>query len=119
MTQESGQMSSASERELSNEVRKLTSSNQQQVTVNKNLSSKILILEKNFLDERRQRLDLEKKLAMTPAPMPDNKENGFNNVNTVDDLIRVQNQLNDVRYRVAQHNQNRMWASDSFNFIPA
>jgi hypothetical protein len=59
-----------------------------------------LVLEKNFLDERRHRFDLEKKLAMGPGPSPVGKENGSQSVNTVDDLIRVKNQLNDVRLRV-------------------
>ena len=58
------------------------------------------MLEKNFLNERRQRLDLEKKLAMGPGPAPVGKENGVQSVNTVDDLIRVKQELNAVRLRV-------------------
>ena len=89
---------------------KLSEDLKQQVKVNKTLSvskilftfavylltnfiqSKILVHEKNFLDERRHRLDLEKKLAMGPGPAAIGKENGaIQSVNTVDDLIRVKN----------------------------
>jgi len=84
-------MNTASERELTRENNKLNEELKQQVKVNKTLSNKILICEKQFLDERRHRLDLEKKLAMGPSAAPIGQENGIQSVNTVDDLIRVKN----------------------------
>jgi len=60
------------------------------VTANTQLSSKKLSLEKQLLEEQRKRVDLEKKLLMGPGPQASvGKENGIQNVNTIDDLKRV------------------------------
>lgn len=91
MQDDEGTMNTQSERELARENTKVSEELKQQIKVNKTLSSKILVHEKSFLDERRHRLDLEKKLAMGPGPAAVGKENGVQSVNTVDDLIRVKN----------------------------
>jgi hypothetical protein len=59
------------------------------------------MLEKNLLDERRARLDLEKKLAREPVHLPTASMNS--NINSVSDLNDVRNSLNQVRYAVHQN----------------
>jgi hypothetical protein len=63
------------------------------------------MLEKNLLDERRARLDLEKKLAREPVQLPTASMNGSmnSNINSVSDLNDVRNSLNQVRYAVHQN----------------
>jgi len=54
------------------------------------------MLEKNLLDERRARLDLEKKLAREPVQLPEHGINGNMNrsISSVSDLNEIRNSLN-------------------------
>ena len=54
--------SSVNERELNRQLEKMTHQYNQQVTVNKTLSSKLMIQEKAYIDEKRAKIDLEKRL---------------------------------------------------------
>ena len=54
--------SSVNERELNRQLEKMTHQYNQQVTVNKTLSSKLMIQEKAYIDEKRAKMDLEKRL---------------------------------------------------------
>lgn len=60
------------------------------------------MLEKSLLDERRARLDLEKKAAREPVMLPSQAMNvNMNgNIKNVSDLNDVRNSLNQVRYAV-------------------
>ena len=60
---ETGMKSSVSERELTKQIKKMSNQLQQQITVNKTLSAKLMAQEKACLDERRARQDLEKRLS--------------------------------------------------------
>ena len=55
--------SSVSERELNKQIKKMSNQLQQQIKVNKTLSTKLLSQEKAYLDEKRARQDLEKRLS--------------------------------------------------------
>ena len=68
--QDSGILQSTGERELSKQIKKLTSQLQQQVTVNKTLSSKLLIQEKACIDEKRTRMELEKRYSAAVSSRP-------------------------------------------------
>ena len=60
---ETGMKSSVSERELTKQIKKMSNQLQQQITVNKTLSAKLMTQEKAFMDEKRARQDLEKRLS--------------------------------------------------------
>ena len=70
MEQEHGMQSTVNERELTRQIKKLNNQYQQQVTVNKTLSSKLMIQEKSYVDEKRLRLDLEKRLSAVLSSQP-------------------------------------------------
>ena len=61
---------SVGERELIKQIKKLTNQLQQQVTVNKTLSSKLMMQEKASIDEKRARLEVEKRLSAALASRP-------------------------------------------------
>ena len=62
LEQDTGMKSSVNERELNRQLEKMTHQYNQQVTVNKTLSSKLMIQEKAYIDEKRAKIDLEKRL---------------------------------------------------------
>ena len=70
LEQDTGLQSSVNERELTKQIKKLTNQYNQQITVNKTLSSKLMIQEKAYIDEKRAKLDLEKRLNVMMSSRP-------------------------------------------------
>ena len=76
--------------------------------MNKTLSSKLMIQEKSYVDEKRLRLDLEKRLSAVlssqPAAGPGRgaSSDGISDQNQVDDLVQMQYSLASVNQRVKQ-----------------
>lgn len=80
----------STERELNKQFQAMTEQYKIQVAANKKLSANNLSMEKQLLDEKRKRLDLERKLAMQPAPIAQVTFPDANaGLSSVDDLKRV------------------------------
>ena len=100
----------ASERELSKQIKKLTNQLNQQISVNKSLSAKLMKQEKAFIDEQRAKIELEKRLNVIVSTRPpvgpggapdghDQSQHRNGNVG-VNDLASMQNQIASVSQRV-------------------
>ena len=51
---------------------------EQQVTVNKEITGKVLMIEKQLMEEKRMRVEAEKKLSsVLPAAGPSPRDDGF------------------------------------------
>lgn len=81
------------------QVAQLTEDVKTQRSVNKAITTKFLTLEKKFNDERTARLDAEQRLlkVAAPAALSASKATG-----SLDELVRMQTQLNEVRHRAQQ-----------------
>lgn len=115
----------AGERELQKQLKKVTEKHTMQLNVNKTLTSKLLIIEKALIDEKRARMEAERKLMSSMPPMgPTNEPQDTNNgggysaesngngyilngsASNSNDLAWVQSQLASVQKRV-QHSLNQ------------
>lgn len=102
--------STTSERELQKQVKSLNEKLNTQISVNKTLTSKMLIIEKSLTDEKRLRRDTERKLLDSGAPdgarMRDSHRNDLSNgyplSGNQEDLNMMQNQLASMNQRVMQ-----------------
>ena len=102
--------STVNERELNKQIKKLTNQLNQQVTVNKTLSSKLMIQEKAHVDEKRTRLELEKRLNVVMSSRPPSGPGGDGRdqrANGVNDLASMQYSLASVNQRVQHSLQQR------------
>lgn len=112
LEQDTGMKSSVNERELNRQLEKMTHQYNQQVTVNKTLSSKLMIQEKAYIDEKRAKIDLEKRLNVMmqsrPPSGPGNSDgHDQRNGGGVSDLASMQYSLANVSQRVQHSLQQR------------
>ena len=64
----------AGERELQKQLKKVTEKHTMQLNVNKTLTSKLLIIEKALIDEKRARMEAERKLMASNPPLGPEQE---------------------------------------------
>jgi predicted nucleic acid-binding Zn-ribbon protein len=91
-------MSAHSEKELHAQIKQLTDQNSSQGIINKNLTSKVLNLEKELQAEKKRRAEAEKKLADS---VPDSR--AFANgqfASEQEELQRVKEVINHVSNRL-------------------